>query len=199
MERRQRLGLELLAALDRRCQRRSRDEAGCRGKRVDEQPARRRAGQREQRANRAGERGNGVVGAEQPRRLAAGVGEHRLLERGERARLDDVGRDRAGQGGEDQRRQPPRQREDAARNGHRDKQEPVAAPATDPVAVAGDQHRDERGAGEQRGEDGADGGVGKAAAGERDADQHRAEPIGERPGGLGGEDPARVGAQARSS
>src|SRR5207237_111569 len=72
-------------------------------------------------------------------------------------------------------------------------------PAADPVAVAGDQHRDKGGACEQGGEDGADSGGREAAAGERDADQHRAEPVGERPGGLGGEDPARVGAQARSS
>jgi hypothetical protein len=127
------------------------------------------------------------------------VGEHRLFERGERPGLDDVGRDGAGQGGEDQRRQPTRERKDTAGEGHHDEQEPVAASAANAVAVAGDQHRDERGAGEQGGEDGADRGVGEAAAGERDADQHRAEPVGERPRGLGGEDPARVRAQARSS
>ena len=48
-------------------------------------------------------------------------------------------------------------------------------------------------------EDGADGGVGEAAVGERDADQDGAEAVGERAHRLGGDDAARVGAQPRSS
>src|SRR5438552_2212035 len=54
-------------------------------------------------------------------------------------------------------------------------------------------------AGQHGGEDGADGGVGETAAGEGNADQHRAEAVGERPRRLGGDDSARVGAQPRSS
>src|SRR5919201_210499 len=75
----------------------------------------------------------------------------------------------------------------------------VAAAPPDPVAVAGDQHRDAGGAGQQGCQDGADRGVREAAAGERDPDQHRAEPVRDRACRLGGDDPARVGAQPRSS
>src|SRR6266849_2990867 len=67
--------------------------------------------------------GSGSASSSSPRStagesLAAGMGEHRLLERGERPRLDDVGRDRAGQAGENQWRQPPREREDGAGGCH---------------------------------------------------------------------------------
>jgi hypothetical protein len=65
--------------------------------------------------------------------------------------------------------------------------------------VAGDQHGDERATGEERGEHGSDGPVREAALGEADADQDRAEAIGERPRSLDGDDAAGVGAQARSS
>src|ERR687887_254740 len=93
-------------------------------------------------AERAGKRGDGVVGAEQARDVAAGVGEHRLLERGERSRLDHVGRDGAGQGGDEQRWQRARQREDGSGGAHNDEQDSVAAAPPDPVAVARKQHRD---------------------------------------------------------
>ena len=131
--------------------------------------------------------------------LSGGVRQHRLLERRERARLDDVGRDGAGEPGEDQRRQPAGEREHGARERHPDEQQPVAAAPADAVAVAGDQHRDERDPGQQGGEDDTDRRVGQAAIGKGDADQHRAEAVGERPRALRGDDPVSVRAQPRSA
>jgi hypothetical protein len=93
----------------------------------------------------------------------------------------------------------PCQREDAPGDRHRDEQDAVAAAASDAIAVAGEPRGGERIAGEQRREDGADGGVRVAAIGEGDADEHRAQPVGERARHLRGDDPACVGAQPRSS
>ena len=81
--------------------------------------------------------------------LAGGVREHRLFERGERPRFDDVGRDGAGESGEDQGGQPACEGEDGAGGGHHDEKEAVEAAPSDPVAVAGDQHRDGCRPGEQ--------------------------------------------------
>jgi hypothetical protein len=122
-----------------------------------------------------------------------------LLEGGEWSRLDDVGRDGSGQAGDDQRRQRTGQREDGARERHDDKQQAVAAAPPKAVAVASDQHGDERGSGEERSENNADCGVGEAAVGQSETDQHRAEPVGKRSCALGGDEPARVGAQPCSS
>jgi hypothetical protein len=76
------------------------------GERVDEQPLGRAADERDKRPERAGERRDRVVGAEQLRSVLDGgcVREHRLLERRERSRFDDLGRDGAGESGEDQHR-----------------------------------------------------------------------------------------------
>ena len=177
------------------------DEPGTGGERIAEQPFGRRPDDRKQRAGGARERRDRVVGAEEGRRIASlgGVREHRLLERGEGAGLDDVGGDRPGQRGGDQRGQPAGQREDRACDSHRDEQDPVAAAAADPVAVPREQDRDQGVAGENRGEDGADGGIRVPAVGERDADEHRAEPVRDRSHALGRDDPARVAAQSASS
>ncbi len=127
------------------------------------------------------------------------MGEHRLFERGERPRLDDIGRDGAGQRGEDQRRQPAGQREHRSGAGHHNEEQAVAAAPPDSVAVAREQQRDECDPREERGEDGADFGAGDATPGEADADQHGAEAVGEGTRCLRGDDPARVRAQGRSS
>jgi hypothetical protein len=127
------------------------------------------------------------------------VRKHGLLKRGERSRLDDVGRDGAAERGDQQRRERAGEREHAACGGHENEQEPVAAASPDTVAVASDQYRDGSCAAEQGGEDGADRGVGEAAAGEGNPDQDRAEPVGERARRLGGDDLPRVGAQLCSS
>jgi hypothetical protein len=101
-----------------------------------------------------------------------------------------------GQGGGDERRQPAGQGEDGAGHGHRDEQDPVAAPTADPVAVPRKQDRDECVPGENRREDRADGGIGVSAVGERDADEHGAEPVCERPRALRGDDSPRVATHA---
>src|SRR5262249_39913239 len=100
---------------------------------------------------------------------------------------------------DDQRRQRAGLREHGAGDTHDEEQDPVATAPPDSVAVAGDEHRYRGRAGQQRGEHGADGGVGEAAPGEGDADQYRAKPVGDGARGLGADDPARVAAQARSS
>jgi hypothetical protein len=201
VQRRWRFFVELVAALDRRGESSGREQPGGGGGRVGEQPLGRGADERGQGAERAGERGHRVIGAKEAGRvvLAGGMREHRLLERGERSRFDDVGGHRAGQSGDDQRGQPFGEREDGAGDRHRDQQQSVAAPAPNAVTVAGEQHGDERTAGEQRGEHGADGRVGEAAIGEGDANQDRAEAVGQCAGTLDGDDPACVGAQPRSS
>jgi len=99
------------------------------------------------------------------------VREHRLLEGRERTRLDHIGRDGAGDAGKDQGRQPASEREDGAGECHHDEQQPVPAATPEAVAVACNQHGDERGAGEQRGEHDPDRGVGEAPVGEREPDQ----------------------------
>ena len=131
--------------------------------------------------------------------LCGGVGEHRLLKGGERPRLDDVGRNGPSQASEDERRQPTRQSKHGACDCHSCKQQAVRATSPEAVAVAGDQHRHERDPGEERSEHNTDRGVGEATIGQGETDQHRAEPVGKRPRGLCGDDPARVRAQARSS
>jgi hypothetical protein len=67
------------------------------------------------------------------------------------------------------------------------------------IAVAGEQEGGERVAGEQRREDGADGGVRVAAIGERDADEDGAQPVGQSARSLSGDDPLCVAAQLSSS
>src|SRR5918995_1127030 len=171
------------------------------GERVGEQPLGRAADERDQGAERAGQGRDRVVGAEELRPLldGGGVREHRLLERGEGPGLDDLGRDGPAETGEDERRQPTGQREDAAGNRHGHEEQAVAVAPSDAVAVARDEDRDERAAGQERGEHEPDGPVGEAAFGEVDADKDRAEAVCERPCGLDRDDPAGIGAQARSS
>ena len=140
------LRVELVAPLDRRGEVSRGEQTGARCERVDEQPLRRGADEREQRPQRAGERRDRVVGAEE---TASGRGrrcvrQHRLLERGERTGLDDVGRDGAAEPGEDQRRQPAGEREYGAGERHHEEQQPVAAAAADAGRRSADQQRDER-------------------------------------------------------
>ena len=118
--------------------------------------------------------------------------EHRLLERCERPRLDDVGGDGAGQSRGDQRRQPAREREHGAGDGHRDEEKAVRAAAAEAVAVTGEQDGDERSARQQSCEHDADLGGGQTAARERDTDQDGAEPVGCGARSLAGDDPACV-------
>jgi hypothetical protein len=98
VKRGQRLRFELLTPLDRGRKPGGREQSRCCGERVGEQPPRRRADECDQRAERAGEGRDRVVRAEEAGGLAAGMGQHRLLERGERPRFDDIGRDGARQG-----------------------------------------------------------------------------------------------------
>jgi hypothetical protein len=95
-----------MSELDRRGELRGRDQSCGGGERVGEQPLGRSTDERDQGAERAGQGGDRVVGTEEARWvvLSGRVREHRLLERGERPRLDDLGRDGAGEPGEDQRR-----------------------------------------------------------------------------------------------
>ena len=74
-----------------------------------------------------------------------------------------------------------RERECGARESHDDEERGVPAPPADAVARASDRDRRERDAGEQCREDDPDLEAGEPAAGERDADEDAAEPIGERP------------------
>ena len=148
MQRRARFLVELTAELDRWRETHGRGDPGRGGDRVGEEPAGRAAGERDQRPERAGERGDGVVEAEQAGGVAAGVRQHRLLERGEWSGLDDVGRDSAGQRGHGQRGQPARESKHGSCDRHQYEQQQVGAAPADAVAVAGDQQRDERRAGE---------------------------------------------------
>ncbi len=198
VERRARLGRQVVSDLDAVREPANRDEPRAGGERVAEEPLRRRPDEREQGAARAGERGDRVVRAEERRRVAAlgGVGQHRLLERRERAGLDDVRGNGAGQRCGDERGQPPGQREDGAGDRHRYEQDPVAAAAADAVAVPREQNGDERIPGENGREDRSDRGIRIAAIRERDPDQHRAEPVRDGPHALGRDDPSSVAAHA---
>ena len=153
-----------------------------------------------QRAGGACERRHGVVGPEEPRRIEASgrAREHGLLQRRERPRLDDLGRHRSRERSEHEQPRLSRERECGARESHDDEERRVPTPTTDAVARASDRDRRERDAGEQCREDEPDLEAGEPAAGERDADEDAAEPIGERAQRLDGEDAAGVGGQAIS-
>jgi len=179
------------------------DERECGGDRVGEQPALRagveqRRPARDECAERPGEGCDRARGSEEARRraIARGVGEHRLLERGERARVEDVGRQRARQCGEQEQRQRAGERERCPRQRHQHEQRDVRAPAPDAVAVPREHERDQGGAREHRGEDEPDRRPGQAAALERDADQDAAESVDGRAEALDGQDPPRVSGQA---
>jgi hypothetical protein len=150
-----------------------------------------------QRAGRAGQGDDHVVAAEQPGAPGRvdGVGQHCLLQRGERAGLHHLGGHGAGQRGQEQRRRPGGDGEHRAGSAHRDQQQPVAAAPPDPVAIAGQQQRGQRGAGQQRAEHQADLGARTARPRQRDADEHAAQPVGERPQRLDPEQPPGVAAQ----
>jgi hypothetical protein len=195
------LGCELVASLDRRGQVVDGDEPGSRGDRVKQQPLWGGADKGDQGACRACESGDRVVGAEEACRVPSlgGVWEHRLLERRERSRFDDVRRERPGQRGGDQRRQPAGDSEDGAGARHQDEQDSVGAASPEAVAVTREQHRSERVAGEERREEGAHGRVRVPPPRQRDPDQHRPEPVREGARCLRGHDAAGIRAQTCSS
>ena len=123
---------------------------------------------------------------------------HRLLEGSERSRLDDVGGHGAAERGEDQRGQPPGEREHRAGDRHRDEQDAVRPAPAEAVGVPADGDRGERRPCKQCEQDQADLRAREPAFGQRDADEHRAEPVRGRACSLGPDDAAGVGAQTRS-
>jgi hypothetical protein len=123
--------------------------------------------------------------------------EHRLLERRERAGLDDVGGDRAGERDEDEGGQPPGECKDRAGDRHEDEEQSITAATPHPVPVAAYEERRERRAGEQCRENQADLAVGEPSLGERDADQDRSQPVRGSAQALRSEDPSGV-TQSRS-
>ena len=114
----------------------------------------------QQGADRAGERGGRVVDAEA--RGEAVVlelaGQHRLLEAGERPALDDLGRQRAREHDRDEDGQLAGRGQRDADRGQGHVQPDVAAPASDPIAVAADEDRHQREAGHDARQQQADAG-----------------------------------------
>ncbi len=66
---------------------------------------------------------------------------HGLLERGERPRLDDLGRDRARQGGKHEQPDRVREREDRPGDCHDGEEGGVAPQASDSISEAGQDYR----------------------------------------------------------
>ena len=150
-----------------------------------------------ERAERAGEGGDRVVGAEQARRVAITdrIGEHGLLERGERPGLHDLSGDRAGERGQHEQPDGVGEGEDGSRQSHDHQQAEVPAAASDPIAQAGEQDRHERRAGDERAQDEPDLHAREAEIGERDADENAAETVDEGAERLNEKNPARVCAE----
>ncbi len=174
----------------------AREQAGARGQRIGEEPAGRRARDRNQGAGGPGEGRDRVVRPEEAGRVGAGVRKHRLLEGRERAGLDDLGRERAGQPDEHERGQPVGEGEDRSGDRHRGEQQPVAAPPADAVAVPPEQDRDERRPGQHRDQNDAGLCAREAATGQRRPDHHGAQAVDDRACRLDGDDPPRVRTEA---
>jgi len=126
------------------------------------------------------------------------VREHRLLERRERPRLDDIGRERPRHAGCDQGRKPARQREYRSGAGHENEKQAIGAATAEPVAVPGEEYGGKRVSDEKRGEDHTYDGVRVPTFRERDADQHRAQAVRESARALHRDDASCVVCQARS-
>jgi len=95
--------------------------------------------------------------------------------------------------------EPAGERKHGACQGHDNEQQAVAASPPEAIALACEQHGDERTPGKERGQDDTHCRVGEAAIGEGEPDQDRAKAVGKRPRALRRNDPARVRAQPRSS
>ena len=136
-----------------------------------------------ERAGRGGDVADEVVPGEGrgPSPVGDGLGQRRLLDREERPDLVAGRRHDADRAGQDEQRQPGREREDDARQEHQRGAGDQHATAAEPVGVGREPERDDRVADERQGQHDPDGQRVEAGRGEIEHEDDRQEAVAEHP------------------